>query len=630
MNVLFSTSGESNYRDVVSRHIAWGHWFLLGNILLSMVIALRYILASPLPDTGMAQLYLLLSWIGHFGFIGFMLFLLSIFPLTFVITHHRLLRGTSVFIASLLQILLLIDTQVYQLLKFHLNPFVWNLLLENSQSKASLNWNFLFVVIPLIVMLEIVFSTLAWKRQFRRRRPWQGRSIGALFILCFLSTHLMHIWADARVYVPITAQKSNFPLSYPMTARSFLAKHGWLDLDAFQAQRATTTLQGHRRLLYPLSPLQVTPPGQHYNLLLITLHGLRADALTPTVMPNLSLYAGQHDRFNQHFAGDNDADSSLFSLFYGLPAAYMDDALADKRAPLLMDELQRQDYQIRTFATHKLDAPIYKAGLFSGLRQAYATINQSNDAESVGALVNWVGLQSSAARPWFAWLQMDAPGNLDLPAGITGPFQPETAKLDPLSSPDKRDRQRLINHYHNGAWYADQQIGRLLQTLDSTVLANTVVVITADQGFELADHTRNNWGSGLSYAPEALQVPLIIGWPGNQTGQVSSSLSSHLDLAPTLLQRLLGVSSPEGDYATGNNLYPTRDRNWLLLGNMRNFVIVTDQDITVFDRQGQFEIRDRQQWRRRKDSRPDVPVLLKVMRDLNQFKGSRPVEAAPH
>ena len=46
----------------------------------------------------------------------------------------------------------------------------------------------------------------------------------------FIATHLIYAWADAYLYRPITMQRSNFPLSYPMTARSFfLEKHGFLD-----------------------------------------------------------------------------------------------------------------------------------------------------------------------------------------------------------------------------------------------------------------------------------------------------------------------------------------------------------------------------------------------------------------
>ncbi len=139
MNELFTKTPNPQYGENVSRLISWGHWFLCFNILLAMLIALRFILAMPWPTTGLGQFYLLVSWIGHFAFIGFIFFLLTIFPLSFVCTHQRLLRSLSILIAASVQTLLLIDTQVYQLLKFHLNPFVWSLLFEPFQSKSNLN-----------------------------------------------------------------------------------------------------------------------------------------------------------------------------------------------------------------------------------------------------------------------------------------------------------------------------------------------------------------------------------------------------------------------------------------------------------------------------------------------------------
>ena len=41
------------------------------NILLALVISGRYILANPWPETQLGVAYLILSWLGHFSFVGF-------------------------------------------------------------------------------------------------------------------------------------------------------------------------------------------------------------------------------------------------------------------------------------------------------------------------------------------------------------------------------------------------------------------------------------------------------------------------------------------------------------------------------------------------------------------------------
>ena len=261
MNEIFSKNSSFQYRENVSRLISWGHWFLFFNILLGMLIAIRFIIATPWPTTGLGQFYLLVSWVGHFGFIGFILFLLTIFPLTFICTNQRLLRSLSILIAVAIQTLLLIDTQVYHLLKFHLNPFVWSLLLEPAQSKANLNWNFLFVVIPLLFLLELLISSATWNMALKRKRKKRviGNIISTTLVSCFLLSHLTYLVADAKLYEPIIAQRSNFPLSYPMTARSFLARHGWLDIEQYNNKAALYATEEHvkSRLSYPLKPLHV-------------------------------------------------------------------------------------------------------------------------------------------------------------------------------------------------------------------------------------------------------------------------------------------------------------------------------------------------------------------------------------
>jgi uncharacterized protein len=629
MNDIFTKKTNSQYGENVSRLISWGHWFLCLNIMLAMLIAVRFILAMPWPTTGLGQLYLLISWIGHFGFIGFMSFLLTIFPLTFLCTNQRVLRSLSILIAGSIQTLLLIDTQVYQLLKFHLNPFVWSLLFDPLQSKSNLNWNFLFIAIPTIVLLEIIFSNLAWKRQFRRTSPVWGRSLASLFLCSFLITHLTHIWADAHFYMPITAQKSTFPLSYPMTARSFLARHGWLDLQEFRAREKNTLEQPHSRLLYPLTPLQVLPHDKKLNLLVIVLDGLRQDMLNNITMPNLYRFSQQYQGFNNHVAGDNETETSLFTLFYGLPAQYAEDVLADKRPPLLIDELQRQEYRIKAFATDGLALPIYQHAIFSGIRHKQQIGVTNNDELALKSWLSWQQAQPQDS-PWFSYVALNGPGSLILPANYQGPYQPEIKRLDPFSTISQEQRPLLINRYKNAVFYMDQLLGRYFdQLMVHQVLDNTLVVITSDHGFELGDESSHNWGSGGNYSNSQMRVPMILAWPGH-INQQSEELTSHQDLVPTLLRELLGVTSPEADYSTGHSLFQPQERNWIISGNSRHSVIFGPQEITLFDRQGNFEVRSSNDYKIIDNGRQDMPALLKVMNELNRFKGTLDSNGSSH
>src|SRR5690606_9895432 len=108
----------------------------------------------------------------------------------------------------------------------HLNPVVWELLLSKEKTSFNAEWQYLFAAVPVIFLLQIAISEWIWKKQRKLSRKRIGKPATVIFFLCFLSSHLIYIWADAFFYGPITSQRANFPLSYPMTAKSFMEKHG--------------------------------------------------------------------------------------------------------------------------------------------------------------------------------------------------------------------------------------------------------------------------------------------------------------------------------------------------------------------------------------------------------------------
>ena len=80
----------------------------------------------------------------------------------------------------------------------------------------------------------------------------------------------------------------------------------------------------------------------------------------------------------------------------------------------------------------------------------------------------------------------------------------------------------------------DQQVGRLLETLERTGQAGrTLVVFMSDHGKMLGDHGLYKKGPALYDA--ALRVPLILSWLGRVAeGRVVDGLVEMADLAPTL------------------------------------------------------------------------------------------------
>ncbi|WP_421245725.1 DUF3413 domain-containing protein [Aeromonas sanarellii] len=604
------------YRDNVSRLITWGHWFSFFNIILAMLIATRYLGSISWPSTTLGVTYLIISWIGHFSFLSFVTYLLTIFPLSFILPREKPLRFISAIIATLALVLLLIDTQVFQLFKFHLNGQVWQLLLDQAQTEEGSIWSIIFVAVPTIFLLQLLLSAYVWRKINKRKRRQYGNQVGLALLVCFILTHLVNSWADATLYQPITMQRANFPLSYPMTARSFLAKHGWLDLEQYE-KKAEDQGSAEHRLLYPLRPLSVNAPGDHKNLLVVVVDSLRADMLNNINMPNLQRYADQHISFRNHMSGGNDEAMGMFSLFYGLPGHYYGDIRTDKRPPVLFDEMLRQDYQFGLFGALE-DAKQYQQSLLAGLRKQVFVSRQTDDRLLIDDWQQWLH-NRTADRPWFSLVYLSSPGDYQVPASIKGPFQPELTRFNPATAYRPENLQKLENRYKNAVFYTDQLLEQMLSQLQQQGLGEqTIVVVTSNHGQEFNETQSNSWGYGSNYSPYQVQVPMVLAWPGTES-QMQKQASSHLDLVPTLMKGMLGVRNSPRDYSTGRSLFDASPRNWLLAGDQNDFAIYQGNTITQFNKQGDFELLDRDTYRPIKHGTPDMGTLIQVMNELNRF-----------
>lgn len=112
--------------------------------------------------------------------------------------------------------------------------------------------------------------------------------------------------------------------------------------------------------------------------------------------------------------------------------------------------------------------------------------------------------------------------------------------------------QRYIKDYLSTIVSVDENLGRLLDYLDESGLAdNTIVVYTSDQGFYLGD---DGWYDKRWIYEESLHIPLVMRWPaGIAAGTESHELVQNLDFAPTLMD-LAGQQIPED--VQGKSLVP--------------------------------------------------------------------------
>jgi arylsulfatase A-like enzyme len=95
--------------------------------------------------------------------------------------------------------------------------------------------------------------------------------------------------------------------------------------------------------------------------------------------------------------------------------------------------------------------------------------------------------------------------------------------------------QRYIKDYLRCIAAVDDNVGRVLDYLDSSGLReNTVVVYTSDQGFFLGDH---GWYDKRFMYEESIRMPFIVRWPGVvKPGSAQDAIALNVDFAPTFLE----------------------------------------------------------------------------------------------
>jgi len=108
--------------------------------------------------------------------------------------------------------------------------------------------------------------------------------------------------------------------------------------------------------------------------------------------------------------------------------------------------------------------------------------------------------------------------------------------------------QQYIKQYLRCIASIDDNVGRILDYLDESGLANnTIVVYTSDQGFFLGDH---GWFDKRFMYEESLSMPLLISYPDQiAAGSVCPEFVLNVDFAPTFLD-LSGIDVPSAMQGT--------------------------------------------------------------------------------
>ncbi|WP_395737653.1 sulfatase-like hydrolase/transferase [Prosthecobacter sp.] len=108
----------------------------------------------------------------------------------------------------------------------------------------------------------------------------------------------------------------------------------------------------------------------------------------------------------------------------------------------------------------------------------------------------------------------------------------------------KEEAIHLIHGYHAATSYMDAQVGKVLDALDASGLAeNTIIVFWGDHGWHLGDH--GMWCKHTNYE-QAARIPVIVTGPGIAPARTQALIES-CDIYPTLVELTQLPAPPQGD-----------------------------------------------------------------------------------
>ena len=482
-------------------------------------------------------------------------------------------------LTSLTHVLLFADRMIHGMYGFHINGFVLDLVLSpggiaSLGASLSTQLTAALIIVTLIGMQALTYWFVqrgATTLNISRRWRW------LLVMLAFatLGERMAYAYSAAVNYQPILFASERYPF-YLTTSVRKLAKH--LGIEEREKTAGGIDVKGGS-LNYPLAPLVVEKPAQSPNIVWLVAESLRFDMLDPKIMPSLWQFSEQALRLEKHYSGGNLTQMGVFSMFYGLYAPYWFTMLDHRRAPVLMDVLQQQNYQFSLHTSQRFSFPAFDKTVFVNMNKAdmheHLEIGEpwQRDRTNVGELLDFIDKRDEK-RPFMTYMFFES-------THANYYFPPETVIAEPylkdlnyLTADFKKDIGLIKNRYINASRHVDQQVARVIDHLrDKKLLDNTIVIVLGDHGEEFMERSR--WGHSAEFNRFQTSTPAVIHVPG-QAPRVVKGITSHLDIPATLLP-LLGVRNPATDYSLGQNLLdPAYHRDYAVAGDWNRIAYLGD------------------------------------------------------
>ena len=297
---------------------------------------------------------------------------------------------------------------------------------------------------------------------------------------------------------------------------------------------------------------RLQPLAEKPDVFIVVIESLRADVVTPEVMPRLSSFARSSWTFEHALTAGNVTHYSWYGLFCGQFPLFFDivKPKPGEHGSVPLAALRSLGYRIHLFATpdteyQNLESVVFGEG--GALLDEKVHPLEKTPAERDRIVVDTLARRLEAIpRGGNVFVLALDSSHYDYQWGsaFRPPFVPfaKDASIAKDYRPGSAAHRELFNRYLNGVAWVDSLVGTMLDALEATGrLERSIVVVTGDHGEAFWEHGSGTHGSDLS--KEQLEVGFALRLPGASPRRFDA-VFSLMDVMPTILTHL-GVDTSE-------------------------------------------------------------------------------------
>jgi len=561
--------------SAIRRRACFTLWFV--NFVLGVLVGANYL--AHVPEVNGFKL-----WLFAVAALVSSVLMLTLLPGAFFYAAAHWVRSIHLLGASqaafwtLFQILLFVDTRIYNLFRYHFNGQVLNLMYtRGSDDAVHLGWQ-VWLTISVCLLAFIVLQTVAWKKALNAAQRYfeHGPHYLLLRPLIIWGILLPTVFVEKTIYAQADLardrQITHLARLFPLYARVPLEDLASKVLGVRHGIPAPPELESIG-LSYPKAIPVLDDQAARPNILILAIDCWRQDMLTQEETPRLFAWAKDGVRgFKDHVSGGNSTRYGVFSMLYGLYGSYWPPVLKEKRSPVLVDMLLEAGYEFGVFGSASMDYPELRDTVWVRVKEQVrhefdSPLPWRRDELAADALIDWLDERDG---PFFGFLLLDSPHQTYSHPPDKQPFLPSASELDYVAitrnegpSPDLL--RALFNRYRNAIYHADDVAGGVLEHFSrSPLYDDTIIIVTGDHGEEFLEC--GFFGHTSAFTPPQVRVPMLVRGPGFAPG-CEDRPTSHLDIPATLLELLGAHPSIRPHWTLGQNLLtPVEGRKRVISG----------------------------------------------------------------